>query len=128
MSRTTIHLAIMSAYPALLFALYFITSSMEAPVPFSAGSFIQPYYRESSLPSIVLGSLALGYPLLYLLFLFPLFSREKGTELVLFAMSETPALIGFAIGFLNVNFWAAVPYFAVSVALYAYSLLKLPGR
>ncbi len=104
--------------PLLLVVLFVLYG---AP-PLSVDAFTQPY---SSLPSIVLGAFGAGYAVLFVLYLFPVFSKQPGGEMTVFAMSEMPGLMGFVIGVLNRDAWAALPFFAVSLALYAYVTMRL---
>ncbi len=108
--------------------LFIVLLFMPAPTqkaPLSMDAFIQPYLSPQATVPIALGALGLAYAALYAVLLFPLYSKQKGGEPALFAMSQMPAIFGFVIGFISADPWASLPFFAVSLALYAYAFVRL---
>jgi hypothetical protein len=54
-----------------------------------------------------------------------MFLKDQKTHLVALASSEMTALFGFVIGFMNINPWASLPYFAVSLANFGYAFVRI---
>lgn len=118
MADKMVKLLLLVNYPILFFVLLFVSPSQDS-VPPSSGTLLQPYSGSQAPLSIALAAIGMAYPVLFILFLYPLF-RQGGDDMVLFAMSETPAILGFVIGFLNHNPLAALPFFGIGAGLYLY--------
>ena len=108
-------------YPILLLALFFLFSI----VPFSIDAFTQPYYGEGAGIAIMLAALSLGYLLIYHAYLLPMFLKRPASHIVAIALPQTIAILGFYIGFINANPWAALPFFLVAFLNYVHAYLKV---
>jgi hypothetical protein len=118
---------LISTIPLLYFVLVFVSMQSGQMVPFSAGAFLQPYSGESGIVSIVLASLAAGDFLLINLYLIPTLLKDTKAHITALASTEMPAVFGFVLGILSLNPWAAIPYFLVSAANFAYVYSKASG-
>jgi hypothetical protein len=116
------------ALPLLLFVLFFVESRTGGVPPFSFQSLLGPYFGENPVPFIAIGAIGLAYPAVFVLFIFPIFARRAGAEMQVFAMTETPAIMGLLIGSLSHNPWAALPFFALSLGLYGFVFARASGQ
>lgn len=110
------------ALPILLAVLFFISGGH---TPLSGGVFAQPYYGENSAASLAIAAVALVHAVLFHILILPLFLGDPNTHPAALASSEMTAMLGFALGLINLNFWSALPYFAVSFANFAYAYVKI---
>lgn len=115
------------AYAMLLLVLFFTTARSEGAEPFSPAAFYKPF--GSTIP-IVLAALAVFEVLLFHVWMMPQAMQAvqknlRGSNIAIF-MPEMIAVLGFIIGFLSLNFWVSLPFFAVAIAhsLYAFSRIS----
>ncbi|MEW6722008.1 MAG: hypothetical protein AB1324_01990 [Candidatus Micrarchaeota archaeon] len=116
----------LAVIPLLVLMLFFFDSRHDGIAPFSMEAVLQPYSGENSALSTVLAAIAIVYPAIFVLFLFRIYALRGA--LVLFAMSETPAMLGFMVGIVNYNLWAALPFFALSLGLYGFVFARTSGQ
>ena len=120
-----IFLSLSSIYPLLFFLLFYLGTVRGESVPFSIQAFAQPYSGGFAFMSLVFAALSFLDLGLYHAILLPKYLNNPKTHLLAIVFPEVIAIFGFIIGFFNNNPWAAIPFFALGFANYAYAYLKI---
>lgn len=119
------YLAVGFAYPILLFLLFVISGMTGETVPFSLNAFIDPYFGTYGILSMLLVFVCLLDLYWYHMVFMPTALSNKKNHLLIVAFPEVIVIFGFVIGLLTNNPWAAMPFFLVSFANYAYGYRKV---
>ena len=105
--------------------LYYVVNSgpFGEPVPLSLEAFIEPF---SSIVAIAIGVIAVLDMVYYHVSVLPMAAKTPKLHMLAVVFPEVVAIMGFIIGFMHLNFWVALPFFALGFAntLYAYSRIS----
>jgi hypothetical protein len=122
------YLTLGTVYPILLFILFTISSAKGSMMPFSLGAIIQPYIAANAIVSIILALAAVADIAVYYLMFYSKGINDPKNHLLLLTFPEVIGIFGFLIGVLNSNPWAAVPFFAIGFAIYAFVYVRISGQ
>ena len=123
MEKNMIYLAMGGIYALLLFAVFFVVSSMDAIPP--PESFLEPFMGPDSLIAIAIAAVSIMHLAWYHVFMFRNWLSNPRAHMLLLVLPETYAIFGFALGFFYMNPWASVPFVALGFANYAYAFIRI---
>lgn len=128
MQNRMMYLALAGIYPVLFFVLMVYSSAAGEGVPFSLEAFVQPYSGPMAMISAVLAGLAIADVFVYYFLFYSKYVNDPRSHMLLVVYPEAIALFGFIIAFLNLNPWAAVPFFALAFGIYAFVYLRISAQ